>query len=209
MKEEDKQATVAGIILTALVTVGFIWAGYQWFACSRGSSFPATTAAEMRLNETRAFGHLQQIVAAQAEFVKTDWDKDGTKQHAVFMVHLHTVINEDNDPETIALIPKPLAFRTARGYKGYSYREMRRRGSPRASVELDYETEWGVSAFPVSFEKHRGERLSFLADQSGNILAKSDAYPTDVLPLDPLAEGWRPINTTEDLRAIQSNLPLR
>lgn len=202
----NKKTNVSGIVLTVIVTLGFIWAILQWFdSYDRPQSL---TIGDVQANEAKALENLQLIAQAQDKYRQQDWDADGKKTYARFLVHLWTSINKDNKPVLVKLIPRSLGFAMGptEGVDGYYFVDLRSRGLPEKGRErkLDYEKEWAVAAVPAAFRSTG--LLVFLADSSGRILAKNQRLVPVRYPHDPLSNGWIRIESAQQLTEFQGTI---
>jgi hypothetical protein len=209
---------LAGVGLTILATAGFVWAGVQWF--NRNDWPPATPVSQVPRNERRAFERVRKIIDAQQRYREVDWDGDGEKGYARFLVHLWRSVDGKGRPVEVNLIPRRLAFAMEEAFAldGYLYRDLYERelaqedqhsdGNAallRRSRPLSEAMEWSIAALPTS----PGEtgRLTFITDNSGKIWAKETGdLSLSVFPYDPAEQGWIEILSDDELRELQSTL---
>lgn len=204
MINNNKQYTVAGIILTVFITILFSYAVGHLIEPLIVSD-PKVTPNQMKENELRAFKNMQLIAKAQKEYIKTDWDKNGEKSYAVFIIHLNQTIDENKNPVIIDLIPKELAFSDTDGLGGYIYNALHNKGysSNDKLIEFDYKREWAAVAYPTLQDRSANGVLSFFVSNSGNVFAKPNSLRSDEMPRNPVAEGWFLIKTAEELKKLQ------
>ncbi len=203
---QDKKISAAGVVLTVVATLGFVWAAVQWY--NRYDWPRELSIDEIKSNEVRTFDNVKLIVQAQAKYRERDWDDDGKKTYAGFLVHLWTSVNTQSDPILVELIGKELGFAMgpAESIDGYYFEDIRRRGLPAIGRqrELDYSKEWAVVGVPVAGRKTGF--LIFLADESGRIFARDKRGVPQRYPHDPLADGWTEIGTVEHLKNLQNTI---
>jgi hypothetical protein len=197
---KNKQFSITGVILTILVSIGFIWAAAQWF--NRYKLQPELNAKNIWGYQVKTFNNLQLIREAQEKYKAVDWDEDGKKVYAKFFVHLWTTVNRANEPILIKFIPRKLAFAMAasRAVDGYYFIDLRGRTLPkeRQIRRLDYEKEWAILGVPT-FSRGQ-DTLFFLVDNTGHILAKKQRGIPLYYPYDPISEGWSKIDSIGDLK---------
>jgi hypothetical protein len=200
-------------LLGALSWGGRSWiGGYQWP--------PEADPAELRSAETSAFLRLQEIGAAQTRYRQTDWDGDGNKTYAPFLIHLWQSVDLSGKPVRIELVSRELGFAMVREFalEGYTYESLQlrtvatgaadgRAGGRRHEVrELDPVEEWAVVARPA-FPRKVGGR-AFLADHTGTIWTTPAAGVGRLaVPDDPAARGWIPVRSVESLAELQAADP--
>ena len=205
--EKRSNTTPTGVVLTIVVTIGFVWAGFQWI--NRYNWPRRLTIRDRRANEITAFENLRRISQAQAEYKKTDWDHDGRKTYAMFYVHLWKSIDANNESVPVGLIDKELGFAMglSRPLSGYYFLDLNTGAipnNPREERVLDPEKEWAVTAVPIGY-KNTG-RITFLADNTGAIYAQKYYAIPYRCPHDPAAEGWKKIENLQQLKDFQSAL---
>ncbi len=203
---QNKKISVAGLVLTAIVTLGFIWAAVQWL--NRYNWPRQLDIKDMRANEIKAFKNLQLIIRAQEKYKETDWDRDNKKNYAKFLPHLWTSISTRSEPILINLIPKELAFASgpSSAIDGYYFIGLYSRvlSIDEQIRKLDHEKEWAVASAPA--ENGKTGSLIFIADNSGSIFSKRQT----IVPLgfvdEPLSDNWTKIETIEQLKGFQKTL---
>jgi hypothetical protein len=200
-----QKPTVPGILLTAIITMGFLWALLQLFTLSyKPNRF---TMKDIRQNELTAFRNMKRMAAAQEAYIQKDWDGDGEKLYAMFYVHLWQSVTPEGKPIPVDLISRTLAFAvdTTKMLDGYYYKDLHRRGLPdRTGRDLLYEREWAIIAHPAIHGKSGG--LTFIADQSGKVFVTPRMYTEKQYPVTPESNGWILINNIEDLKDFQSTI---
>ena len=105
---QSRKTSALGVIFTFVVTIGFVWASVRLYRHYAGPS--GFSAADAQANELLAFESLKLVVKAQEQYKEVDWDEDGRKTYAEFLVHLWTCIDAKDDPVPVGLIPNELAF---------------------------------------------------------------------------------------------------
>jgi hypothetical protein len=203
---QNKKNSITGLIFTAIVTLGFIWATAQWF--NRYNRPRQLNIKDIRANEIKTFKNLRLIVQAQEKYKETDWDADRKKTFAKFFVHLWTSVNTKSEPISIKLIPKDLAFAMgpSSAIDGYYFinlhsRALSAKGQTR---KLNYEKEWAVAAVPA--ESGRTGSLIFIADNSGDIFSKKQEIIPTEFPDNLLSNGWTKIETIKQLKGFQKTV---
>ncbi len=217
----EKKICLVGSIFTVIVTAVFLWEGYQWL--QRNNFPPKLSTAQVQSNEILAFERLKQICEAQHKYILKDWDGDGQKNYAQFLVHLWQSIDSNADPVKVNLLPRKLAFAMRRPYAidgyiyvdiHYSYSGSKDKYGHIAAFkknEIDPNTGFVVGAFPASNKKTG--LLSFIITQKGDIHAKPldhITYGTRIgfltCPVDFAQEDWRQIHNIDDLKKFQKEL---
>ena len=203
---QDKKISAAGVVLTVVATLGFVWAAVQWY--NRYDWPPELSIDDIKSNEVSTFDNLKLIAQAQAKYRERDWDEDGKKTYAGFFVHLWTSINTQSDPVLVELIGKELGFAMGPGESidGYYFDDLRSRGleATGRQRELDYAKEWAVVGLPAAYGKTGC--LMFMADNSGRIFARDTRDVPQRYPHDPLLDGWTEIGTVEHLKNLQNTI---
>lgn len=203
---QNKKISVPGVILTVLVTLGFIWAAAQWY--NRYDWPPKLTINDMQANEVHAFGNLKLIAQAQERYKVRDWDGDGKKTYAEFFVHLWTTVDRENEPFLIELIPREIGFAMGptEAVDGYYFVDLHSRALPEKGQKrkLDYEKEWAVVGVPATIRKTGF--LLLLTDNSGRIFAKNSREVPRSYPNNPLSDGWTRIKSIQGLKALQRTI---
>jgi len=199
---------VAGVALTVLVTVFLVWSAARWLGWGDRPAEPGP--AEIPRNEELALGRLGLIARAQEEFRRTDWDGDGERSYALFVVHLWQTVDGDVRPVRTDLVPKELAFAmgSSGAVDGYCYVDLYQLELPPADGERDRvrelrpAAEWAVAATP---EVHgRTGVFTMIADQSGRVFARDLAgVRPKAYPHAPASQGWRLIGSAGDLAKLR------
>ena len=183
-----------------------------------------TTAGKISLdkiisNEAKTINHLKLIYKAQKEYCAVDWDKDGIKNYAEFVVHLWQTVDQKASPVRNNFIPKKLAFAmgASRALHGYYFQSVRfkeiqssnpdsRRNNRHQSVQsidIDLTNEWAISAIPAEYG--RTGTLSFIIGSSGKIYAKDmKNRPVESIPENFIAAGWNEITNEMDIRQLHT-----
>jgi hypothetical protein len=203
---KDKKINVTGLILTGIVTLGFIWASLQWF--NRYDWPTQLSRKDIQANEIQTFKNLRRISGAQENYKQTDRNGDGKKSYAKFFVHLWTSVNTESDPVLIDLIPKELAFAMgpSLAIDGYYFEDLHSRTLPtkEQTRKLDYQNEWAITAITAAVRQTGS--LIFIADNSKDIFVKTYTEIPSQYPHDPLANGWTKIGSIEQLKDFQKTL---
>lgn len=207
----EKKNCFIGIVFTVIVTMFFLWAGYQWL--QRNDFPPKLSAAQIQSNEVLAFERLKQICEAQHKYILEDWDGDGQKNYSQFLAHLWQSIDSNADPVIVNLLPRKLAFAMRRpcALDGYIYVDihyMNSKDKPGYIDRIDPNTGFAVGALPAS-NKETG-LLSFIVTQQDDIYARPldhITYGTRLgfltCPADFAQESWRQIRNIDDLKGFQ------
>lgn len=217
----EKKICLVGSVFTVIISVAFLWGGYQW--SQRDNFPPKLSMTQKQSNEISAFERLKQICEAQHKYILKDWDGDGHKSYAQFLAHLWQSIDSNADPVRVNLLPQKVAFamRTPFALDGYiyvdmhySYKVLKDKDGQVLSVEedaIDPNTGFAVGAFPAS-NKETG-LLTFIITQKGDIYAKTLEHITygpkiGLLPCpeDFVQEAWRQIHSIDDLEMFQKKL---
>lgn len=196
----DKKFSLTGIIMTVMVTIGLVWAVWQW---QHRYDWPRPITDKHRMaNSIKAFKNLQLICDAQDKYIQTDWDNDGQKVYSRYLAHLWTTLSRQSDPIIIELIPKELAFAMgpANDIEGYYFSDLSERelDSKDNTRKNDYTKEWAIAAVNATYSQE--DRIVFLADNSGKILMKYTTETPTIWPHDPTANGWETITAIEQIR---------
>jgi hypothetical protein len=197
----------SGLLLTAAVAAGFVWAGARWLALGLPEAEPDPAA--LRRNERLAYQRLGTIIRAQRRYRQRDWDGDGKKTYAAFQIHLWRSVDRRGKPVPVNLIPRRLGFAMVATFAldGYVFRDIHQR-APIASLRrqtgdaagrLDPAREWALAALPVA--PGRSGVLPFIAHSSGRIWTHAGAGSTGA----PASGGaaWVEVRSAEQLRRIQ------
>jgi len=203
---QDKKVNITGLVFTAIVTLGFIWATLQWF---NRYNWPRPLSIEdVQINEIRTFKNLQLIAEAQEKYKKDDMDKDGKNNYAVFLAHLWTSVDTKSEPVLIELISRDLGFAMGPSevIDGYYFIDLHSRQlkGKEKTRRLDYEKEWALAGVPA--DSGKTGFLTFITDNSGDIFSKKQQLIPSAYPYDPLSKGWTKIETIEQLRSFQKSL---
>jgi cation diffusion facilitator CzcD-associated flavoprotein CzcO len=202
MTKPLQKFNIVGTFVTIIVTAGFIAAAFTW----NSLWLPRKVSPEdVQKNLQLTFLNLKAISAAQEEYKKTDWDNDGKKQYAKFYIHLWRSVGLNGDPINVNLIPKKLAFaiESSRALNTYYFTDLHDMTLADNKLEpLDYEKQWAILAQQPN--ENQKEILYFLADNTGNIFAKSAKYVQQQYPPDPIAAGWTKIDSIDQLKAFTS-----
>jgi hypothetical protein len=203
---QNKKISVPGVIITVLVTLGFLWAAVQWY--NRYDWPPKLTVTDMQTNEVHAFENLKLIAQAQEKYKVQDWDGNGEKTYADYFVHLWTTVDKKNDPVLIELIPRKLGFAMgpAEAVDGYYFVDLHSRVEleKRQKRKLNYEKEWAVVGVPAAPRKTGF--LLFMTDNSGQVFAKNTREVPLSYPGNPLLEGWTKIESIQYLKDLQKTI---
>lgn len=203
---QKTKISITGVIFTAIVTLGFIWAALQWV--NRYNWPRELSVGDIRSNEIQAFKNLRLIARAQEKYKQADWDADGKKNYAKFFVHLWTCINTKSEPILIKLIPKELAFAmgSPRATDGYYFVDLFRRELPEEGQtgKYDYEKEWAIAGAPASYGKTGF--VIFIADNSGDIFVKNQKRVPSKYPHNPISNGWTKIENLKQLKEFRKTL---
>jgi hypothetical protein len=156
-----------------------------------------------------AFLAVTEIAEAQTAYRKSDWDGDGQKEFALFVVHLWRTGRKNAEPVDVNLIPEDLAVarNSDFAHRGYSFRNLhcRTMGDEASHQrELDYSKEWALFAEPeiAAQEDENEKRLQFIALSDGRFFARQ--YQPDAIrciPLD-LEKQWSPISSSADISRL-------
>ncbi len=189
-KQSERKYTFSGIILTCLVSAGIVFGIFHIF--NRKSANDTPSSSEIRANEIKAFHNIKLIVDAQNKYIETDWDEDGKKTFAAFIIHLWTTLDKDKNPVNINLIPKKLGS-VLDGYKYVSLLAGKSEDHQSCNA-FDYEKEWAVMAISETI----GNKITLIVNQSGSIYAKQNGFIED-FPYDPEEAGWLKIENLQQL----------
>jgi hypothetical protein len=200
------QERVISASLILIITLGFVWAAWQWLDRDRDSASHARS--NIPTNERAAWENLQKIVRAQEAFKRVDWDEDGENSYARFLVHLWQTVDHKVQPIRVGLIPRRLAFAMEQelSLNGYFYRSLYERELPNGiksnctpkhrgddalcGTTFDPMSEWAMAAIPALY----GETgiQTFIVERSGNILSRDlKGRLITRYPHDPLRTGWK------------------
>lgn len=203
--EKNNKKNIAGIILTVIITIGFVWAIFQLSVSSQEKK--PLTPKGMRKNEINAYENLKTIAAAQEEYIQRDWDNDGKKTYAMFYVHLWRSVSLDSEPIEVNLMSRELAFamEVTNPLKGYYYLDLRKRlAEGRKGQALDYAKQWAIAAIPQ--DRRRTGVLTFIVDQTGAIYVTTNIHTQPEYPYDPERSGWTRLHRIEDLKKFQETV---
>lgn len=197
MSDSKKQFNIIGIIFCIIAAAVFAFAAFAWYNLYK----PVVLSAEdIKQNLQNTFLNLQAISNAQSEYIKTDWDNDGKKVFAHYFIHLWTSVSTTGDPIKVNLITKRLGFalEASRAINGYYFVDLHdMKISENQLKPLDYEKQWAILATPVN--DNADEMVYLLADNSGNIYAKSSKYIPPQYIENPISDGWTKIDSLQKL----------
>jgi len=200
---KNKNYSIIGILLTFLVSIGFIWSIYQIF--SNEFLFERSLKNIRKRNEIRTYKNLNKIIKAQEKFIKKDWNKDGNFTYSDFLVHLWKTFDQSGEPVKVNLIPRKLAFAmgTTRAIDGYYFIDIRlKEKEKREKLKINYQKEWAIAAFPA--DQNSGE-LTFLISENKVIYAKEKTGLIDHFPSNPILSGWKRIDKISQIGSIISS----
>lgn len=187
-----------------LVATGFvILVGYLLIK----STVLPTNGSLPKPNQIEAIivSRLREIAQAQGEYIKTDWDEDGKREYAKFLVHLwQSVSTKDSSVKPCRLINEKLAFvsDSHQGLDGYQYRILTLRshgsGAPNSPDKptarpLDFGSEWAAVAYPVTRKPYPKPLRSYLICCGNRIFSKIESSVTSIVPNDVSSAGWAEI----------------
>lgn len=195
--------SIAGVLLTIGVTLGFLWAAWQWH--QRDNWPPKLSVKAIQTNEAQTFRHLQQFAQAQNLYKETDWDQDGKKTYAKFPAHLWMSVDKHNQQVPVNLIPRELGFAMGpdTAVNGYYFRNFDTQEAPETTSikKIDYASEWAMAAIPAIYRKTG--LLMFLSDSSGRIFVKDARNIPLFYPANAQTDEWKRIDTLEQLLQFQ------
>lgn len=192
-----------GVIFSIIVSIIFAIAIICWVNLYRE---PKVSVEQIKQNEQATYLNLKKIAKAQQEYIKDDWDGDGKYVYSLFLVHLwKTVTTKNGDTKSLRFISKELGFASEPAFaiNGYSFMVLHYYIIPnKPSERIDYAKEWAIYASPS--ERNRTGMLSFLIDQTGNIMvSETQVVYNHEYPYQPLQNGWKPIASLNDLAKFQ------
>ncbi|UCG13398.1 MAG: DUF2950 family protein [Deltaproteobacteria bacterium] len=215
-KRSTASRTVS-VTLTLLAAVAFFWAATEWL--ERNPWSPTGDRVDVFMNESTVYPNLMTIAEAQERFRQVDWNGDGEKTYALFLVHLWRTVDANVEPVEVNLIPKRLGFAMERSLAtgGYYYRDLHKRELPPEaksakvwsearnnsdkSRPIDPTLEWYMAAVPKIYR--RTGVHTFIVDGSGRIYAKDlDGRIISMYPYSPAHIGWKLIQTRKDLEDL-------
>lgn len=204
MKMNNKN--LFGIIFSIIVSIAFVVAIVCWLNLYKDSKI---TVKQIKENEINTYLNLKKIANAQQRYIKEDSDGDGKYEYSKFLVHLwKTVTSKNGDTKLLGFISKELGFASEPFFaiNGYSFTPLYYYVVPDKPLErIDYTKEWAVYASPS--EGKRSGNLTFLIDQSGNIVvSETHVVYNNEYPFLPLQNNWKLISSLDDLRKLQENL---
>ncbi|MCU0663927.1 MAG: hypothetical protein MUC50_16575 [Myxococcota bacterium] len=181
---------------------------------------PKTSISASEANQA-AFLAVKDIGKAQTAYQKTDWDGDGQKKFALFVVHLWRTGRKNKEPVDVNLIPEELAVARLSdfAYRGYSFRDLHCQmigddSSPSTPPqeksnlrELDYSKEWALLANPelASQEDDIQKSLQFIALSDGRIFARHHQPDTiRCIPFE-LENQWSLISSSADVSTLEKS----
>jgi hypothetical protein len=191
---------VIGLIVTLFITAYFLWGALQWI--QRDNWPPPPNPRRIPHNERKALASLRSIREAQEKYREKDWDEDGRRVYASFLVHLWQSVDKSGGPIEVRLIPRQLAFAmTPRlAVDGYYFEDIHTRGPE--ENRMDPAEDWAMVALPVA--QGKTGVLTFLIDSSGSVWAKAcDRETIRFFPAGPASKGWEKIGSPDDLAALQ------
>ena len=201
--QSPNNLSIAGILLTIGVTIGFVWAAWQWH--QRDNWPPKLSVSAIQANEVQTFQHLQQFAQAQALYKDVDWDHDGRKTYAKFPAHLWMSVDKHNQQIPVNLVSRDLGFAMGAdtAVNGYYFRNFDTQETPGAAVirKIDYASAWAMAAIPAIYRKTG--LLMFLSDSSGRVFARDARNPPLFYPADAQADEWSRVDTLEQLQQLQ------
>lgn len=205
MTTKQKSSRSSGMFPT--LTVAVLLIATVFFLFFHKEKAPPT-AEEMRQNELRAYEHMQQLITAQAEYIKHDYDKNFIIEYALFIPHLWRSIGEKNEKIQVSLLPKTTAFaiEKTRAVDGYYFIQKFTKPdpeNPESRIDIDTSNEWGAMMAPA--EAANG-LVMFFADQSGRIYVRRALENLD-FPVDPASDSeWILLKDVEQLKELQRQL---
>lgn len=202
---KNNKITIAGIVFTILVTIGFVWAAAQWLGRNNWPQEPGLK--NMPKNEKQAYRNFRLIIDAQEKYYKTDWNKDGKNEYAAFLVHLWKSIDQQSQPLSVGLISKKLGYAMgpSLAVSGYYFKDLYKNKSAQGDIkQIDHEKAWAMVCIPKTYGKTG--RLIFIADNTGRVFARSSKIIPDCYPENPETEDWTKISNAEDLASLQESL---
>jgi hypothetical protein len=195
----------SGVVFTILLA-GFIVLALPWWWGQRPQDH-SLSPARLRHNELRAFDNLRRVAEAQPIYFEKSKSLFGQARYAAFVTHLWTAVNPRGKAVRLDLIPMHLAVAvgTTKAIDGYYFVDIRERVARQANKVhiVDYRREWLVAGLPQ--QAGLTGNLVFMVDQSQRIFARPSRTFSSIYPLDPEADGWSLISTSEDLKAFQKN----
>lgn len=190
------------MVLTFIITLGFFWAGSEWY---HRDNWPRPISEKhARLNDISAYKNIQRIILAQENYRETDWDDDGEKSYAQFLIQLWRTVTIHNEYIAVEFIEKELAFAMGQtlAIDGYYYEDLyKRESTDDRNSPLNYTKEWAIAGVPENHKK--SGFLTFITDQTGQIFVKKIGYAPDYFPYNPNADGWTLVNSIEELKEYQ------
>ncbi|GAK55890.1 secreted protein [Candidatus Vecturithrix granuli] len=201
-----KHLSIAGVLLTIGVTIGFLWTAWQWH--QRDNWPPKLSVRAIQANEAQTFRHLQQFAQAQKLYKEADWDQDGRKTYAKFPAHLWMSVDKHNQQVPVNLVPRELGFAMGAdtAVNGYYFRNFDAQEAPETTSikKIDYASEWAMAAIPAIYRKTG--LLMFLSDSSGEIFVKDTRNIPLFYPANPQSDEWKRIDTLEQLQQLQRTM---
>ena len=179
----------------------------------------AVSTDQMIANEVGTMENLKLIHDAQQKYREVDWDEDGKKTFAQFVVHLWQTVDGRAHPVGSRFISKDLAFAMGetKAIDGYFFSDIyykkvaeddaqnnanRREDAPE-EIELDFTREFAIAALPAKY--NRTGLLSFVIDQSGAVFAKDDDGDKITATSDNWARlGWNQIKDRAGILKLHS-----
>jgi hypothetical protein len=211
---------LAGLLLVAAVVVVILWATSEWFR--RDQWPPKPTERAMRRNEAATMARLYDLAKAQERYRESDWDGDGEKEYAAFLVHLWRSVGIDGRSVEVHLLPRAfgIAMSPAWAVDGYYFTDLRRRQLPpslagtdsaptptdgnTAYADIDLHHGWAVCATPAAY----GETgfVTFVVDQTGKIWGRDQKTAQTFFPAEPERAGWVALTNEQTLLSLQDSI---
>lgn len=204
--QSPNNLSIAGVLLTIGVTIGFLWAAWQWY---QRDNWPLKlSVSAIQANEVQTFRCLQQFAQAQKLYKDADWDQDGRKTYAKFPAHLWVSVNKHNQQVPVNLVSRELGFAMGPDttVNGYYFRNFDTQETPETTFikKIDYASEWAMAAIPAIYRKTG--LLMFLSDSSGQIFVKDARNIPLFYPANPQSEEWSKVDTLEQLQHFQHSI---
>lgn len=211
-----------GQLIPAIIAVGLaglmVIFGVFWVTQWRGSARPSSSVSAAQAN-IAAFLAIKDISKAQSSYKLYDWDGDGDKEYALFIVHLWRTGRLKKDPIDVNLIPEELAVARVPefAYQGFLFRNLHSQdmaplnapGTPLAGEtparKLDYGNEWALIADPefTPKEDDPNQVLQFIAFSDNRIFARP--YKADIIKSIPFEyeKEWTLLSSIAEIDRLQ------